>query len=113
MVGAIVDAGFGAYNHLDIHDNLNRRDRGKNPVQTAPPDGLFLTNVMYPYGEYKHKFTDLQRFEYDMLLTTDKGKSLSVESDVSAVDEDFVQDVVRNATAAVQAYSKKQKEVTE
>jgi hypothetical protein len=60
IVGAIVDAGFGSFDHGHIHDIINNRDRHKNPAQTAPPEGLHLTNVVYPQEHERRAWKDLQ-----------------------------------------------------
>ena len=47
ITGTLTDAAYGLYTAHDIADVLEAKDRTK-AGKTAPPDGLYLTEVEYP-----------------------------------------------------------------
>ncbi len=46
MVGALIDAGRGQLNAIQIKDILRKKDKN-NPIEPAPPHGLCLEEVVY------------------------------------------------------------------
>jgi len=51
IVGCLVDVGLGKLDPREVPIILERRSRADNPCLTAPPQGLYLTEILYPPSE--------------------------------------------------------------